>query len=171
MKALTPNGGIVPEDAQLCMFVGEGCLDIPGFRYTDNKVLYEFKLDEDEMRSLAVHGRIRLWLWTPDGRPQPCALQVPEMAITQDSEPERYTGPIELGQHFIWESDNKRAWAHVCVVGIDEKDSSGTPYDERIIYTITVHGGAINPAGQKVWNEESRFRQACRPCDPQGRPL
>lgn len=169
MKATTPNGGVVPEDAQLFMFVGEGCLDIPGFRYTDDRVLYEFELDADELKALTAHGRIRLWLWT-NGHPQPCALQVPG-AVIEGRAPDRYTGPIELGQHFIWLPHNPRAWAHVCVVGIDERDSHGAPFDERRIHTITVHGGAINATSREAWNEEGRFREACRPCDPQGRLL
>ncbi len=53
-----------------------GVTPIPGVSFNDGKVLYEFALTAEELAAVMNGANLRLWLWTADGRPQPCALQV-----------------------------------------------------------------------------------------------
>lgn len=59
-------------------------------------------------------------------------------------------GPIEVGQRFIWEKDNPKARINIVVTKVVEYSN-----DETAIHTKQVHGG------DEVWNDESRFREAC----------
>jgi hypothetical protein len=82
-----------------------------------------------------------------------------------------YSGPIGVGDHFIWMKDNPRAWAHVTVFRIDFEDSKGVRFDERRIWTRTVGTKVADPINQiekETWNDEGHFREAVIACDPNG---
>lgn len=76
-----------------------------------------------------------------------------------------YDGPIDIGMYFIWEPDNPKAWQHVMVSRIDER-----PHDERAIWVVHIRTtpGLIK---EPVWNDESRFREACVRADERGNRL
>lgn len=73
-----------------------------------------------------------------------------------------WDGPIEVGDHFIWEPDKPAVWCHVVVVRVYCED------DRCVIWARVIHGDLRNPPGSESWNDESRFREACWPCDPHG---
>lgn len=89
-----------------------------------------------------------------------------QMSKLRDARPVEtgYTELIEQGQYFIWEPTNPRAWTLVKVVEV--QDVTG---DERRIHTETIRGR--DAVGNKVWNDEGRFREACVRCDEKGVPL
>lgn len=63
-------------------------------------------------------------------------------------------GKIEVGQRFVWEPGNTHAQMLIEVVDITQPEG-----DERRIHTREVIKGEAT--GPKVWNDESRFREAC----------
>lgn len=62
-------------------------------------------------------------------------------------------GPIEVGQRFIWEPDIPASWALVEVTRVQTIEG-----DETRIWTKGLAGFHVP---EQVWNEESRFREAC----------
>lgn len=62
-----------------------------------------------------------------------------------------YQGPIKEGMRFIWEPNREHAREVVNVVRIQDRE-----HDEPAIWTCN-----------KVWNEESRFREAVVALPPQ----
>lgn len=93
-------------------------------------------------------------------------LSIPSISPCSPSQRDRrapshlYEGDITVGMHFIWEKGNPRAWAHVVVIEVVNRDGH-----DNIIWTETI------PSGAKSWNEESRCREAFTPCDVDGSPL
>jgi len=77
--------------------------------------------------------------------------------------PEGYDGPINPGDHFIWEPDKPSAWCHIEVMRVEDRGTT-----DRVVWTRVVQSNRFNPEGQETWNDESRFREACRPCDARG---
>jgi hypothetical protein len=61
-------------------------------------------------------------------------------------------GPIEVGREFIWEPSLPDARCHVIVTRVVAMEG-----DETRIWAHEVG----KPPGTAVWNDESRFREAC----------
>lgn len=95
-------------------------------------------------------------------------LEIESSTEQHDDHTALYDGPIEIGQHFIWEKDDPRAWAHLVVTRIDFEDSRGVRFDERRIWTRVISTRGVNAAGSYAWNEEGRCREAFTPCDERG---
>lgn len=65
-----------------------------------------------------------------------------------------FQGEIEVGDRFVWEMDKPHARELIRVTKIQEVDN-----DERRIWSVPVATGRAGDLG--IWNEESRFREAC----------
>jgi hypothetical protein len=76
---------------------------------------------------------------------------------------QEYAGPITAGDHFIWEPDKPTAWCHIEVMRVEDRGTT-----DRVVWSRVVQSNRWNPEGQETWNDESRFREACRPCDARG---
>lgn len=79
---------------------------------------------------------------------------------------EYYHGAINPGMHFMWEPGNPYASGVVVVTGLFTA-ADGTAWVEAKVLTGTQY---VRP-GHIYINEESRFREAVRPCDELGRLL
>jgi hypothetical protein len=101
------------------------------------------------------------------------AAATPEMEVapidsTRNVASTDYQGPIKVGMHFIWEPTRPAAWAHIVVTEIKTHAPNGFRFDERRIQTENVTRNRYGREGDVAWNEEGRFREACRPCDETG---
>lgn len=77
---------------------------------------------------------------------------------------ETYDGSINVGDHFLWNPGLNHT--HIVVTKIVEHPS----WSERKIWTRYNDNRIITyPDVRETWNDESRIREACRPCDDQGK--
>lgn len=90
------------------------------------------------------------------------------VAPKRAGEPQRYEGPIEVGMHFLWMKETPAAWARVVVTRVADRDSDGSLFDERRIWTRTLSHSRSNPEDLETWNDEGRCREAFTPCDDKG---
>lgn len=61
-----------------------------------------------------------------------------------------FAGPIAVGDSFIWEPHKPHARARCTVTRVEDR---GSPHQNRVWST--------DASGLEVWNDESRFREAC----------
>lgn len=71
----------------------------------------------------------------------------------------KYKGPIEVGMTFLWEPMKPHATTHIIVTArkINEDDEMWIETQDWV-QTTKISGGYT---GDKWWNDESRFREAC----------